>query len=71
MDGHVEQLAKWSCGMVRDNIKMRDDLGKWMASYNGFYGFTLIIPLALCMPCCQTKLPGILIAQKMELVRWC
>ena len=35
--GHVEQLAKWLCEMVRDNIKLRGDLEKWMASYDGFY----------------------------------
>ena len=34
---HVEQLAQWSCEMVRDSIIKRGDQGKWMASYDGFY----------------------------------
>ena len=34
---YVEQLAQWSCEIVRDDIIARGDQGKWMASYDGFY----------------------------------
>ena len=33
----VEQLAQWSCEIVRDSIIRRGDQGKWMASYDEFY----------------------------------
>jgi len=35
--GHVEQLAKWSCEMVRDNIKRRGDQEKWLVNHDGLY----------------------------------
>ena len=33
----VEQLVQWLCRIVRDDIVVREDKEKWMASYDGFY----------------------------------
>lgn len=33
----VKKLADWSCDHVRDNIHIRGDKDKWIASFDGFY----------------------------------
>ena len=34
VDSYVEQLAQWSCEMVRDSIIKRGNQGKWMGREN-------------------------------------
>ena len=37
LEEHVTDLAKWSCGQVRQEITKQGDGKKWMASFDGFY----------------------------------
>ncbi len=37
LEGHVTDLAEWSCGQVRQEITARGDADQWMASFDGFY----------------------------------
>ncbi len=37
LEGHVTDLAEWSCGQVGQEITARGDADQWMASFDGFY----------------------------------
>ncbi len=35
-EGHVTQLAQWSCDQAREQVRQRGDKESWVASYDGF-----------------------------------
>ena len=37
LEVYVTELAEWSCGQVRQEIKKRGDEKQWVASFDGFY----------------------------------
>ncbi len=37
LEGHVTQLAQWSCEQARELVRQRGDKESWVASYDGFY----------------------------------
>ncbi len=37
LEGHVSDLAEWSCERVREDVRDRGDAIQWMATFDGFY----------------------------------
>ncbi len=37
LEGHVSDLAEWSCERVREDVRDQGDASQWMATFDGFY----------------------------------